>query len=185
MKKIITVVSGTNRKGSNTRKIAKLAVKRLEAKGIEVKFCDLLELPRGLFESEHYWNAPETFAPFQEKILNTNGLLVVTPEYNGSFPGVLKYFIDLLKFPDSLRGMPTAFIGLGDGVFGGLRSIEQLTQIFQYREAPIFGKKTLFMGVNKKLSEDGTEITDEFTKKKFAETVDGFADWIAEYPDAK
>lgn len=178
MSTVITVLSGTNRKGSNTLKVAKLAQKRLEEKGVTVQLVDLQDLPRDLFVPEHYFNPPPSFAPFQKAILETQGLLVVTPEYNGSFPGVLKYFIDLLKFPDSLKEMKTAFVGVAQGQFGAIRSIEQLTAIFQYREAHVYGKRALFMDVDHKLSPDGREITHEFTKKKFEAEIDGFVEFV-------
>lgn len=176
--KTITLISGTNRIGSNTFKIAKLAEARLKSKGVTVQFIDLTELPKDLFVPEHYGNAPASFAPFQEKVLKTDGLLVITPEYNGSFPGVLKYFIDLLKFPESLYKMPSAFIGLAAGQFGAVRSIEQLVEIFLYREANIFGRRCLLSGVNSKLAADGTYITDDFIRTKFEDVIDGFIDFI-------
>jgi len=176
--KTITVISGTNRIGSNTLKVAKIAEARLKANGVKVQVIDLALLPAGLFIPEHYGNAPASFAPFQEKILKTDGILVVTPEYNGSFPGVLKYFIDLLKFPESLHKMPTAFLGLSAGQFGAVRSIEQLVEIFMYCEANIFGRRCLLPAVATKLAADGTYITDDFARTKFEGLIDGFIDFI-------
>ena len=71
----------------------------------------------------------------QNRVLDAAGLHVVTPEYNGSFPGVLKYFIDMLKFPESFDRKPVAFLGEAAGTWGGLRSVEQLQMIFGYRNA--------------------------------------------------
>jgi chromate reductase len=176
--KTITIISGTNRIGSNTLKVAKLAEARLKSHGVNVLLVDLSLLPAGLFVPEHYGNAPASFAPFQEKILKTDGILVITPEYNGSFPGVLKYFIDLLKFPESFHKMPAAFIGVSAGQFGAIRSIEQLVEIFMYREANIFGRRCLLPAVHNKLAADGTYITDDFVRTKFEELLDGFIDFI-------
>jgi len=174
---MITVIAGTNRQGSFTLKVAKLVMAHYAAKGVQAQLCDLAALPAGIFSPEHYWNPPASFAPFQKMILETDGLLVVTPEYNGGFPGALKYFIDLLKFPESLHGKPAAFIGVASGIFGALRPIEQLEMIFQYREANLYGKRVLFPKVETKLSPDGSEITDEFIRKLFVATLDGFAEF--------
>jgi len=100
---MITVISGTNRPGSNTLKITKISASFLESLGNKVQLCDLLTLPKNIFSPENYGNPPEDFKPFQEMILNTDGIVMVTPEYNGSFPGALKYFVDLLKSPEELK----------------------------------------------------------------------------------
>lgn len=175
---MITVISGTNRNDANTLKIAQIAQKRLEKMGQETQMCDLNKLPKGLFEAENYWNVPDSFKPFQDMISNTDGILLVVPEYNGSFPGALKYFIDLLKFPESLAGIPSSFVGVAAGIFGAIRSIEQIEMVFQYRNAHIYGARTLFMGIEKKLNDDKTEITDEFTSKKLDEQLEGFVDFV-------
>ena len=99
---MITVISGTNRPGSNTRKIAVLIQEMLQEAGEEVTLLDLAELPPEIFADSSYASKPGSFAAFQDQILETDGVLTVVPEYNGSFPGVLKYFIDMLRFPESL-----------------------------------------------------------------------------------
>lgn len=174
---MITVLSGTNRNNSRTRRIVGLVLEHYRERGVEVQLIDLAELPRDLFVPEHYGKTkPEAMRPFQEKILHCDGILTVTPEYNGSFPGVLKYFIDLLKFPESLYDKPSAFIGLATGRFGGLRAVEQLEMVFQYREAHIYGKRCLFPGVETILSDDN-RITDEFIRGLFITLLDGFAEF--------
>ena len=118
---MITLVVGTNRPGSNTRKVA-LEVRRLYAElGTELGWVDLAELPAGIFAPSAYATKPADFEPFSQAILRASGLIIVTPEYNGGFPGVLKYFIDMLKFPESFERRPVCFIGLSAGVWGALR----------------------------------------------------------------
>ena len=161
---MITIISGTNRSEANSLKVAKLAETMLKANGAETKLLDLNQLPRDLFVPEHYGEAPESFAPYQDAVLQADGILTVVPEYNGSYPGALKYFIDLLRFPESFRNQPCAFIGISAGVFGSLRSIEHLQMVFQYRDAKLFNKYVLFPKVHEKLSQDGKHIRDEFTR---------------------
>lgn len=175
---MITLLSGTNRKNSNTRAVSQIVLKKMQSKGVEVQFCDLLELPDNLFQADHYHNPPESFKPFQNKISNCNGLLVVVPEYNGSFPGALKYFIDLLKFPESLKGISVAFIGVSAGVFGALRSIEQLEMIFQYRESHLYSNRVIFPKVNDLLNPEKTKIISEFHEQKVDQLIDGFSVFV-------
>lgn len=176
---MITVISGTNRPQSKTRQVAQLVLDYYRDAQVATQLVDLHELPRELFVPEHYASKPESFQPFQDKILKTNGILIVTPEYNGSFPGALKYFIDMLKFPDSFREMPVAFMGVAAGQFGAIRSIEQLELILQYRGAHLYGRRTMFPRVTETLSADGRQIQEDFIRQMFAETLQGFAGFIS------
>ncbi|HEV8608144.1 MAG TPA: NAD(P)H-dependent oxidoreductase, partial [Tepidisphaeraceae bacterium] len=97
------------------------------------------------------------------------GLHVITPEYNGSFPGVLKYFIDMLKFPESFDRKPVAFVGEAAGVWGGLRAVEQLQMIFGYRNAHSYPDRVFIPAVKDKFDAAGnftdTAINDRLRKQ--------------------
>ena len=99
------------------------------------------------------------------------------PEYNGGAPGVLKYFIDLLPFPESFEGRPVAFTGVAAGMFGALRPVEQLQQIFGYRNAYIYPNRVFIAGVHEVLTEDG-KLTDEKLQLRLASQARGFAAFI-------
>jgi len=150
---MLVVLSGTNRPNSRSRAVAGLAQGHLKAIGREVTLLDLRDLPAGLFAPEAYVTKPEGFARFQDAVLAAKGIITVVPEYNGSYPGVLKYFIDMLRFPESLVGTPTAFIGIAAGPNGGLRAVEQLEMVFQYRNAHLFGRRLFIAAVNRVLDD--------------------------------
>ena len=171
---MITILSGTNRNNSNTYKVAKLVESELQNNKVETQFIDLNKLPPNLFIPENYGNAPKSFEPFQKMVLETNGIITVVPEYNGSYPGALKYFIDLLKFPESFNNMPAGFIGVAAGIFGSFRSVEQLQMVYQYRGAKLFNRYVLFPKVHEKLNPEGTEITDKFTRDLFQQFIRDF-----------
>ena len=174
---MLTIISGTNRQHSMTRKVASIVHGYYQEWKVAAQICDLAQLPRGLFVAESYGRPPLEFSPFQEMILNTDGLVVVVPEYNGGIPGVLKYFIDLLQFPQSLRDKPACFVGVAAGVFGALRPIEQLAMVLQYRQAHLYGKRAMFMNVEKKLSADGRRVTCEFSREILEDTLRGFGEF--------
>ena len=117
------VIAGTNRPGANTLKVTLQAQARLKACGVDSQLIDLGQMPQEIFEPTSYAQKPEAFASVQQAVLETEGIIIVTPEYNGSFPGVLKYFIDMLKFPESLYMTPVAFVGLSAGPTGAMRPI--------------------------------------------------------------
>lgn len=175
---MITLLSGTNRKNSNTVAVAKIILGKMQAKGQSVQFCDLQELPNDIFQPSHYFNPPDSFKPFQDKISNCKGILIIVPEYNGSFPGALKYFIDLLKFPESLKSLPVAFVGVSSGVFGALRSIEQLELIFQYREAHLFAKRVIMPKINELLNPEKTKIISEYHEQKIDQLLVDFNEFV-------
>jgi len=98
----------------------------------------------------------------------------VVAEYNGSFPGVLKYFIDMLRFPESLVDVPAGFVGVAAGEWGGLRAVEQLEMVFQYRHAHLYGRRVFLKGIDRLLDEDG-RITDPALAERLETMVRGFA----------
>jgi NAD(P)H-dependent FMN reductase len=171
---MITVISGTNRPGSNTRKISDVVQEMFVPTGHQTRLVDLAELPTEIFAASSYAAKPASFAAFQDAILETEGVLSVVPEYNGSFPGVLKYFIDMLRFPESLYEKPAAFVGISAGRWGGMRAVEQLEMIFQYRHAHLFGRRCFIHRVGEALDERG-QLTDPELGKRLQKTVTDFA----------
>ena len=65
----------------------------------------------------------------------------MVPEYNGSYPGALKYFIDMWKYPDSFENRCVAYVGIAAGMWGGLRPIEHLQGVMGYRNAHQFNQR--------------------------------------------
>ena len=174
---MITIIVGTNRPDANSRKIApelEAIYKKLQ---VETKTLDLIDLPPELFAPEAYAEKPEAFQPFLNAVLNAEGLHLVTPEYNGGFPGVLKYFIDMLPFPESFEGRAVAFTGVAAGQFGALRPIEQLQQIFSYRNGYLYPNRVFIPGVNAVLDESG-KLTDEKLKQRLISQAEGFAKFV-------
>ncbi|MEX1119214.1 MAG: NAD(P)H-dependent oxidoreductase [Terrimicrobiaceae bacterium] len=173
----IVIISGTNRPGSNTRKITGLLKGFYGAAGATPEILDLANLPAEIFLPTSYAEKPASFGAFSDQVLAADGLHVVTPEYNGSLPGVLKYFIDMLPFPESFEGRPVAFTGLAAGQWGALRPVEQLQAIFGYRNAHIFPTRVFLPQVGGLLSEDG-QITDGDIAKRLNAQAAGFATFV-------
>ncbi len=170
---MICVISGTNRPESKTRRIAATIEGLITAEGGDVQLLDLADLPQEIFAPTSYRDTPDSFSPFQEAILATGGLLTVVPEYNGSFPGVLKYFIDMLQFPESLCEKPAGFVGISSGRWGAVRAVEQLEMIFQYRHAHLFGRRCFISGVGGALDGDG-RLVDPDLEARLHRMVRGF-----------
>lgn len=174
---MILVIAGTNRPGSNTRKVASVVEASLVRQGEkEVRLLDLAELPSALFDPSSYAAKPASFEPFQKMIFEARGIVWVVPEYNGSFPGVLKYFIDMLKFPESLVGVPSAFVGLAAGQWGALRAVEQLEMVLGYRSVHIYGQRLFLAQINQHPIENGV-FSDATLQQRLEKLTGGFTDF--------
>ena len=162
---MITLISGTNRPGSNTRKVTAVLEGLYRELGVPTRVLDLLDLPAELFTPGAYAQRPAAFEPFAQAVLDARGLVVVTPEYNGSMPGVLKLFIDHLKFPESFEGRPVCFVGLAAGSWGALRSVEHLQGVFGYRNAPVFPKRIFLPGIGQSFDAQGQFVNADLVKR--------------------
>jgi NAD(P)H-dependent FMN reductase len=173
---MFVVISGTNRPDSRTRRVSRLVEKELLEAKQQVTLLDLAELPADLFAPSSYATKPAAFSPYQEALLEADGILTVVPEYNGSFPGVLKYFIDMLRFPESLVDKPAGFVGLSAGRWGALRAVEQLELVFQYRCAHLYGHRLFLPGIGTLLDDEGCLTGPDYVER-LRRTVVGFIDF--------
>ena len=174
---MIVILSGTNRPGSNTRKIAAYVHTSYKSLGVDTQLLDLAELPPEIFSPASYAEKPAGFEKFTDMVLASDGLVVVTPEYNGSVPGILKYFIDMLPFPESFEQRPVCFVGLAAGIWGALRPVEQLQAIFGYRNAYVYPERVFMPGIGKLLDAAG-RLTSPEIEKRLHNQAAGFVGFV-------
>ena len=172
---MLVLISGSNRPGCMTAHVATVVREALEQSGREVHWIDLRELPEDLFRPASYKEKPAAFEAHQEAILAAQGIVTVVPEYNGSFPGALKYFIDLLRFPESLVDVPAGFVGVAAGEWGGLRAVEQLEKVFQYRHAHPYGRRVFVKKVYDVVDPASGGVKDEALVTRLRAFAEGFA----------
>ncbi len=130
----ITIVSGTNRDEAVSAQIANLYQRILLNLGQECEIVDLTKLPYDFAFTALYDKSGKNadFNHFRELMAESQKFVFIVPEYNGSFPGVLKTFIDGLKFPTTFKGKKCALVGLSSGIQGGGLALSHLTDIFHY-----------------------------------------------------
>ncbi len=179
---MIEIIAGTNRPESNSLRLSRVIEGLYRDLGAPVRILSLEGLPSEIFNPGSYATKPISFQPFCERILNAEGLHFVVPEYNGSFPGVLKYFIDMLKFPESFEHRPMAFTGLSAGVWGALRAVEQLQMICGYRNAYIFPERVWIPGINSCWKEKGEGLLDEGLVERLKTQASLFLEFIRRNP---
>src|SRR5438067_1289340 len=115
-------ISGSLREGSHNTSLLRAAAKLLPS-GVELEIYDgLRELPP--YDADRDIEpADSAVERLRDAIADADGLLIATPEFNGSIPGVLKNALDWASrpFPDrALRGKPVAVIGASTGLFGAV-----------------------------------------------------------------
>lgn len=147
------IISGTNRPGSRTLEVSRLVQKLYADLGEPVEIIDLTQVGLEQLMGHEYGEVlPDALQSAVDKVTAADGLIVVCPEYNGSMPGALKYFIDHWKYPETYEFRPICLIGLG-GRFGGLRPVEHLQGIFGYRNAYIFPLRVFLSDIWKALKD--------------------------------
>ncbi len=178
------IISGTNRPGSRSHEVAKLVKPLYEKNFAQVEIINLEALPLQELSGQSYGDGTKPAAVTEaiEKLNSAEGVLVICPEYNGSMPGALKYFIDFWSYPKTFEYRPVAFIGLG-GQFGGLRPVEHLQQVFGYRNAFIFPNRVFLINVWNVLK-DG-KIHDDTVNELLTVQANNFAKFIKGLNDNK
>jgi NAD(P)H-dependent FMN reductase len=128
------IICGTNRNESVSIQIANYYRELLQREGIEAGLVDLKQLPDDFAFSALYEYAGKNkeFNPMREKMLHAKKFIFVVPEYNGSFPGVLKAFIDGLQFPNTFKNKKAALVGVSSGNQGAGPALSHLTDILNY-----------------------------------------------------
>ena len=174
---MITLLIGTNRPGNNTVKIARQIEEIYAELKVPLRVLDLAQLPPEIFLPSSYAEKPKSFQPFTDGILQASGLHVIAPEYNGGIPGVLKYFIDMLKFPESFERRPVCFTGVAAGIWGALRPIEQLQGVFGYRNAFVYPERVFLPQVHSLLDANG-RLTNPELLDRLRKQAAGFVDFV-------
>jgi NAD(P)H-dependent FMN reductase len=181
---MMTLLIGTNRPGNNTRKVARHLEEIYAELKVPLHVIDLAHLPQEIFAPTSYAEKPHSFKPFAEAVLHASGLHVISPEYNGGIPGVLKYFIDMLKFPESFERRPVCFTGVSAGIWGALRPIEQLQAIFGYRNAYIYPERVFLPHIHNGLDESGRLKNPELLARLRTQ-AEGFVDFVEKLRQTK
>ncbi|GAB2475351.1 NAD(P)H-dependent oxidoreductase [Hymenobacter qilianensis] len=169
---MITIIIGTNRPNSRARRVAVLYAELLKNQGADCQLLDLTDLPSDFITSALYANTGrhDGFNELFELTNNADKLVFVVPEYNGSFPGVLKAFIDGLPYPGGIRGKKAALIGVSTGVQGGILALSHLTDILMYLGTAVLPARVRLPAIDKYLSADG-KLTNPLYQQLLEEQV--------------
>ncbi|KAA9339120.1 NAD(P)H-dependent oxidoreductase [Hymenobacter busanensis] len=154
---MITIVAGTNRPHSRARRVANLYAALLREYAAPHQILDLVELPADFLTTALYDNAGlhTGFNHLAQQASDADKLVFIVPEYNCSFPGALKAFIDGLPYPGGIRGKKAALVGLSSGGQGGLLALSHLTDVLMYLGTAVLPQRVRLPFIDQHLTDDG------------------------------
>lgn len=176
----VAIIIGSIRIGRQSHKVGLYLEKKLRERSIAVDLIDLAENPLPMLE-ERVGMPSDLFKTVQqisERLNHADALLLVTPEYHGSFSGVLKNALDY--YWEEFNKKPIGVITVSNGKFGGINASTQLQHVILSLGAFALPTKLLIPEVhlafndlyqprNKKIVQNTKQFLDEFTW--FAEAI--------------
>src|SRR5262245_24105964 len=171
----IAVIVGSIRRDSINRKLAE-GLGKLAAPKAQYTISRIDDLP--LFSQDLEPSPPAAVTRLKREIEAADGVLIVTPEYNRSIPGVLKNAIDWASRPygkNSFDSKPTAALGTSQGAVGTAAAQQHLRSILAYLNVVLMGQPEGYIVFKPGLVDDAGNIPDESARKFLQSYVDAFA----------
>jgi chromate reductase, NAD(P)H dehydrogenase (quinone) len=170
-------IAGSLRHGSYNR-AALRAAQQLVPDGATIEIFELDGIPG--FNQDEEQNPPAKVVELKKRIREADAVLIVTPEYNYSVPGVLKNAIDWASRPygdSAWNGKPAAIMGASVGTIGTARAQYHLRQMFVFLNMfPINQPEVMIGNAAERFDAEGN-LTDEKTKDFIRQLLRNLADW--------
>lgn len=168
---MITIISGTNRLGSNTKKVANYYYKKLQNENhLDLKILYLEDI------ATHERNE-ELIRIEKEILIPSQAFIFIFPEYNGSFPGVLKSLIDHTDIRQAWWYKKALLVGVADGRGGNLRGLDQFSNVLHYLKMLVHPNKLPLSRINQELNENGS-FKRELTRIEIENQLEEFLSFI-------
>lgn len=165
------IIAGTNRPNSNSLKVAQYYQHELAQRGEAWQIMKLHDLPDNCIVTDLYGKRSEEFSPIQKLVSEARRFIFIIPEYNGSYPGVLKVFMDACSFPASFYNKKAVLVGVSTGKYGNVRGVDHFTGVCHYMRMHVMSLKIHIAHIQKELDENG-QFTDPLTIKYVHEQLD-------------
>jgi chromate reductase len=178
MKKItILGFAGSLRKDSYNKALLRTAAELLP-KEVELEIFDIEGIP--LYNQDLEYEMPAKVKEFKAKIRAVDAILVATPEYNYSVPGVLKNAIDWASRPpgdNSFDGKPVAVMSASTGMLGGARAQYHLRQVFVTLNMHPINKPEVIVPFAKDKFDENGQLKDDTTRTRIRELLENLVAW--------
>lgn len=169
--------AGSLRQGSYNRALLRAAGELLPV-GVALETFDLAPIP--LYnEDVRKQGFPKSVQDFRERITAADALLIVTPEYNYSIPGILKNAVDWASRPPDqpLNGKPVALMGATASTWGTVRAQLHLRQVCVYTNMHPLNKPEVLVAHAKEKFDESGKLTDEGTRGFVRDLLEALRDW--------
>ncbi len=177
----IVMFAGSLRKDSWNKKLTDVVEKTLKKyKNVEVMNLDLKEYPFPVYDADiEEAGMPGKVKELGDLIAKADGLIISTPEYNGSIPGVLKNYIDWLSRlkPVPLTGKYLLLLGASSGALGAVRSLWHTRQPFEVLNVHVYPEMLGLPKAHEAFDGKGL-LNDEKMQQRLDKLVDGFIDHV-------
>lgn len=179
MDKPLTIlgIAGSLRKGSYNR-AALRAAQQLAPEGAKIEIFDLDGIPS--FNQDEERHLPPAVAELKRRVREADAILLVTPEYNYSIPGVLKNAIDWASRPygeSAWNGKPVAVMGASIGSTGTARAQYHLRQVFVYLNMHALNQPEVMIANAAERFDSQGNLTDENTRKHIQRLLEALVQW--------
>jgi chromate reductase, NAD(P)H dehydrogenase (quinone) len=169
--------AGSLRLGSYNKALLRAAVD-LVPDDMHLEIFDLEGIPP--FNQDTEQNMPDKVKEFKTKIREADGILIASPEYNYSVPGVLKNAIDMVSRPygdNPFDGKPIAIMSASVGMLGGARAQYHLRQMFVFLNMYPINRPELIVPFAQDKFDANGKLLDYNTKKFLGQLLENLANW--------
>ena len=163
-----TIISATNRVGSNTLKVAKQYQTFFAEHQIDAKLLSLEDF-KSFTRDDHYNKLENDF------LIPASKFIFIMPEYNGSFPGIFKLMMDISDLSTCWNFKKVMLVGVANGRSGNLRGIDNMTNMCNYMKMNVYFHKLPLSSISKELSND--VFINENTIHEVKNQIKGFVNY--------
>jgi len=170
IKLFIPIILGTDREGRQSEKVAKYLLQKINDHP-EIK-TTLFDVRTVLMPMNDYGEDLKDENPsYEDLIVRSDGIIIVAPEYNHGYPGVLKSTLDLLLKEYNHKSV--GLVGVSSGPFGGARVIEQLVNVVRRLGLIVHRDDLHFPNVQDLFDDNGNLLDDSFNERtdKFLDEI--------------
>jgi len=178
---MITVVVGSNRRNNNTNIIGSIYKSILEDMGcVDVKIINIEKMPSNILHPDMYVETNDWLEQLKkDKLIPSDKFIFILPEYNGTFPGSVKLFIDALSSKDAesvFYGKKAALVGISAGKFGNWLGLEHFGVVLNYLKVNVYHQKVSISNFWNYMK-DGVRFEDKKTEEYIVRQLEGFLEF--------
>ena len=175
-------ISGSLRQGSFNAALLRAAAE-VAPEGCTVEIASIRGIPLYNADVEESEGIPSVVAELKDRIADSDGLLMVTPEYNNSIPGVFKNAIDWLSrppddIPKVFGNRPVGLIGATPGLFGTVLSQTAWLPVLRFLGTRLWLGKQLYVSGAMEVFDESERLVDEKMRKRLTAYMAGFAAFV-------